>query len=452
MALQGGSLIFSGSLTGTPSSGTVSLNPGNAGNALGGNIVLASNVDLSVVGIGTATNAGPLGGAGSILVQASGSAITNAKASSSTINNNIVLNSTGAAFTPGDVTQSPFVAGSFATVIGGTTASTGTLTLNGSVSGNSDVVLANDPTSGGGSGALVINYPATYHGTTVVNLNAGAVIAGVNNALPPTTDVIIGGSNSYSVGAPTGTPGVDGIIGDKNTGTIGAATMNLAGHNQQFSSISDGDNYVIGGLQTGSFSIINTSGTTSTLTISGSTNPANGFSAGVIGGGTLNNNINLVKGGSNYLILNNTSTYTGSTTVRGGTLSIGSTQSAQTSGANESIASTSIVLQAVDSHVTLALYSSTALANGSLTTLAVTTGGPGAEVDLDFSGEQLLGGFSVNGTPVPNGVYGASNEPSSDPTLFVGSGSVDVVPEPAIVSLIALATPLVMRRRRRVMH
>ena len=433
-----GTLAFSSSISSTAKP-VVVINPG-AGTSYQGGLVLTSNTLLNVVGNGTATSGiGSLVTNGAIQVQASGAAITNASAESATIGSNIALNSTSIAFAKGRVATSPgsFTAGSFATVIGGSTASTGTLTVAGVISGNSDVVITNDPLKGGGSGSLILNQPNTYTGTTVINMNAGRIVSQADNALPATTDIVLGGGASN---------GVDGLSGNTNAGTIGLCSWDLSGHNQTISSISDGDNYGIGQTDNNGpalFTITN-SGAFSNFTVSGSTNPYQDLSVGMFAG-----NINLIKGGTNSLVLDTSSTYTGTTSITGGTLSIGSTYSQSASPAiNVSIASNHIYMQGSDSKAVLALYSSTALSTS--TVFYVTTGGSGTEVDLDYSGQQQVFAILVNGSAIPNGVYSATAEPAADPTLFAGgNGTISVVPEPSMLGLLAAVTsPALLRRRR----
>ena len=234
-------------------------------------------------------------GSGTINVLSSSTLMTNLSGTTGdTVSVKIALNSsdpTGASFTKGDVTQATYVPGSFVTTIGGTTAQFG-LTVNSVISGASDVNFANAQT-GGGSGQLVLGGQSTYTGTTTFNPKNGSVLLAVDNALPVGTSM---------------------IYGTQGANANGASFLDLGGHNQQFGSLS-----TVSPLPTGgTFTIQNgATGSFSTLTVSGSTTPANTF-AGVINEGI--GQIALVKNGTNTLDLAGANTYTGGTTVKGGTL------------------------------------------------------------------------------------------------------------------------------------
>ena len=178
------------------------------------------------------------------------------------------------------------------------------LYVNGNISGNSDLNVANDGGVGGGQGGLVLNGTNnTYTGATLINLNgqnnnttsSGESRTRANNALPVTTDVIfdtlVKGGNSY---------------------------LNLNGINQQIASLS------VGPYATGGNEIFNgTLGSgTATLTISGTTTPYYPFN-GIIADNNGNNAyayLALVKGGSNTLMLTGPNSYSGGTTINGGGL------------------------------------------------------------------------------------------------------------------------------------
>jgi fibronectin-binding autotransporter adhesin len=211
-----------------------------------------------------------------------------------TIDVPIKLNSNNQTFTAADVTQSNanFLTGASATnnftvTIGGTKG--GGITIDGVISGNSDVNLANAP-AGGGKGSLVLGAANTYTGTTLMNSN-GTVTLAVPYAIPTTSDVIFGTIN----------------------GAEGATTaIDLDGNVEQFNSLSSGQFGVAADEN-----ITNNSSNPATLVISGSTTPANSFQ------GSLNDGVgglSLVKGGSSTLALSGTSSYSGGTTISGGTL------------------------------------------------------------------------------------------------------------------------------------
>jgi autotransporter-associated beta strand protein len=307
-----GNVAFNGAVTFGATSGSLSISAGGSVTlgqltgtiSFGDGASINGNLNIGVAGSSTATrvnfdNGGSsLGvtGIGNINILSTGTSITNAGSTTGdTVSTNIVLNSGGSPFTKGNVAQATYVPGTFVTTIGGTTADFG-LTVNSVISGASDVNIAGGggATTGGGSGSITLGGQSTYTGTTTVNLKSGTVTLGVNNALPVTTDLIFGTESDAS----------------------GNLTFDLGGNNQQIASLSVGTGFGTGAA----FTIINgggVNGTNSILTISGSTTPATDFS-GVISGAIYG--ISLVKGGSNTLGLSGINTYSGTTTVTGGTL------------------------------------------------------------------------------------------------------------------------------------
>jgi autotransporter-associated beta strand protein len=291
--------------------GTARLNFDSSTGTIGGSIYGSqTGGSIQVTNAGTTAEDsfgdGGVGGVNTNLVTTA--TITNLSSTAGgTINAPIVLNPSGTS-TRGDVTQEFFSPGSFTVSIGGTTGGDGleigTLgTSGGGVSGNSDVNIANSPL-GGGAGTLILDTTSTYNGTTTINTGNATITEGVTNALPTNTDVIVG------------------TIGN---GMLGKPILDLNGNNQTVNSLSNGQ-YV---TATHILTITNNNpDTTSTFTVSGSTTPwedsASDDEAGytgaitdgsATGGGVLN----FAKGGSSTLVLDNT-TYTGTTTVTGGTL------------------------------------------------------------------------------------------------------------------------------------
>ncbi len=279
--------ISAGSVTLGQTAGTVTQTFGGTYN---GNLVIGGPIRANFDG-------GTFSGSGQIQVVSTGTSITNSNGGTvtgGTVNVPIVLNSGGASFTAGDVAAASFQFGSFVTSIGGTAGATGsTVTLGGTISGNSDVNIANSA-AGGGSGNLTLNAASSYTGTTEINANKSTIKLGINNALPTGTNVIDGTQSGF------GTP-----------------TLDLNGNNQQIASLSDGAD-----VSSSAFLTITNNNTTasspSVLTVSGSVVPATGFSGRITNGAT--NTVALVKAGTNTLTLSGLNTYSGGTTINGGTL------------------------------------------------------------------------------------------------------------------------------------
>ncbi|MGD0387361.1 MAG: autotransporter-associated beta strand repeat-containing protein [Tepidisphaeraceae bacterium] len=222
---------------------------------------------------------------------------TNANTGTSgTIDVPIKLNSNNQTFTAADVTQSNanFLTGAsetnnFTVTMGGTTG--GGITLNGVISGNSDLNIANAP-GGGGKGSLVLGAANTYTGTTLINTN-GTLQLAVPYAIPTTSDVIFGTIK----------------------GAEGATTeIDLDGNIEQFNSLSSGQF-----SKPADENITNSSSNPATLVISGSTTPANSFQGSLSDGASVGG-LSLVKQGSGTLALCGASSYSGGTTISGGTV------------------------------------------------------------------------------------------------------------------------------------
>ncbi len=292
-------LVMTGSLL-TASGVELTLDLNNT-NAIWGfrNLALGDGSLLRLQGIATANNANRinLSGAtissgGSIVLSGTGTGTTGFVSTSgtSTLNSNILNNSSTSA-----------------TMLGATGGNQ--LVYNGIVSGSANLQISAG--QAGGAGITTLNNVSTYSGNTFLNAATNGVTRiGVDNAIPSGTTVFFGAS-----------------AGGGNSETGGSMDLN-------------GNDLAVGGLEkvtTSSRGIGNNTSTMSTLTI-GKASGTNTFN-GVIGTVTNSNlttqsgNISVVKTGGSTQILNNANTYTGSTTINGGTLALG---------ANGSIASSSI--------------------------------------------------------------------------------------------------------------
>jgi autotransporter-associated beta strand protein len=164
------------------------------------------------------------------------------------------------------------------------------------ISGNSDVDISNNSSTGGGTMPLTLTGVSTYTGNTTINANtptAGAnLVLGVNNALPTTT----------------------GIIAGTKTG-MNLPVINLNGFSQQVAYLADGANVSVSKYLT----ITNNGATASVLTLGGDTSPGTGFS-GYLSDGT--GGLSLVKTGTNTQVLAGYGAFSGGVTVNGGVLKV----------------------------------------------------------------------------------------------------------------------------------
>ena len=260
-----------------------------ANSTLTGNLILSGPIRFDVDGGST------ISGAGKIKVVSSGALISNTSGDQGgTVTSEIVLNSTGAAFTKGAWSGTTYTpSATFATTVGGT--SGGALSVN-KISGNSDVDISNNSTTGGGTTPLTLTGVSTYTGNTTINANtptAGAnLVLGVNNALPTTT----------------------GIIAGTKTG-MNLPVINLNGFSQQVAYLADGANVSVSKYLT----ITNNGATAAVLTLGGDTSPGTAFS-GYLSDGA--GGLSLVKTGTNTQVLAGYGAFNGGVTVNGGVLRV----------------------------------------------------------------------------------------------------------------------------------
>jgi autotransporter-associated beta strand protein len=160
------------------------------------------------------------------------------------------------------------------------------LNVNGPISGTGGLNLAVG--GSGGAGVTNLNAQSTFSGDVTVNSSStGVHKLGVANALPTTAGVTFGST---------------------------AGSIDLNGYSQQIAFL-NGSAGGVGGI------VNSVSGTTSTLTVSGT---GTGSYAGPIGTAG-KANISLVKDGSGSMTLSGANTYSAGTTITGGTLIAGGT-------------------------------------------------------------------------------------------------------------------------------
>ena len=271
-----------------------------ANSTLTGNLILSGPIRFDVDGSST------ISGPGAIKVVSTGTLISNTSGDlGGTITSEIILNSTGAAFTKGAWTGTTYTPSiTFATTVGGTTG--GTLSVN-KISGNSDVDISNNSSTGGGTMPLTLTGVSTYTGNTTINANtptAGAnLVLGINNALPTTT----------------------GIIAGTKTG-VRLPVIDLNGYSQQVAYLADGALVSVSQYLT----ITNNGATASVLTLGGDTSPGTGFS-GYLSDGA--GGLSLVKTGTNTQTLSGFGAFNGGVTVNGGVLKVVAASGATSSSA-----------------------------------------------------------------------------------------------------------------------
>jgi autotransporter-associated beta strand protein len=295
-----GFTISAGDIVLSQASGTVRI---SAHTSLTGNLVLGSGIRFDV------NDGKEISGTGKIKVAATGALISNTSGNpGGTISTEIALNSNAIAFTKGTWAGSAYTPStSFLTTVGGTTG--GALSIF-FLSGDSDIDLSNNSSTGGGAGTLTLTGASTYTGNTSISANSPAspavssVILGVDNALPIGTGLIVG----------------------TKTG-LGVPVLDLNGKNQQLAYVADGANV----STTKYLKFVNNASSPSVLTLGGAVSPGKAFSGTISdGAGT----IALVKTGGNTQILSGSGTYSGGVTVNAGTL--------QVTGASPSTVSTAL--------------------------------------------------------------------------------------------------------------
>jgi autotransporter-associated beta strand protein len=273
-----GALTLSGanSYTGstTVSGGTLQVNVNNALGTNAAGTTVANGAALKLNGVNYSTAEGlTLNGTGVSNNGALYNTGTSTFAGAIDIATNATINAGGGTL---NLTGGIAKNGTTLTLAGG-----GTININGNgitgSSANSDLVV--DGTT------VVLNTANSYNGPTTVQ-NSGILQLGASNVLPssPQTDMAVNTSSIFDMASRN--DGVASLAGD-STGTVKNTTI----------------------------------GTTSTLTVNPSTGVSTTF-AGVIAGTNsgAQGNMALIKSGAGTLALTGANTFTGSTTINGGTL------------------------------------------------------------------------------------------------------------------------------------
>ena len=217
--------------------------------------------------------------------------------SAGTLTTNVHLNPAGLPHAFADVTQANFTlatANTFIVGIGATKPASSTFAITGNIYGDSDVVLGSNDEAGDGAGRLLLAGSNSYTGTTLI-AGGGIVALGSTAALPPSTNVVFNFPFSQS----------------------SAPILDLNGYSQTINSLDS--------LPTGpntKFAITNSGSLGATLTISGTTTPYYPYT------GQINNGLSplaIAKGGNSTLMLTDSNTYSGGTTISGGIIEISNT-------------------------------------------------------------------------------------------------------------------------------
>jgi fibronectin-binding autotransporter adhesin len=247
-------------------------------------------------------------------------------------------------------------------VVNNRTATTKTLTVGSGDASTTFAGLLQDHTTGTGvlnltktgTGTLTLTNANTYTGTTAIK--NGSIILGVANALTATTSLTLGDGTTHANGS-----------------------LKLNGYAQTLAGLTTAGSGSTNSVINGSATAINL-----TLNIASSST-----FAGILGGvGTNDNNFNLIKTGAGTMTLSGANTFTGTTTISQGTLSVGNLANALGSNA------TAVVLGDASNTGTLA-YTGTS----STFTRGLTVSAGGGEFDTTTSGQTLsLTTANVTGT------------------------------------------------------
>ncbi len=258
---------------------------------------------------------------------------------------------------------------------------TGILTYNG--------IIADKPSSAGilskqGAGTLSLGGVSTYTGATSINNGTIQITTG-NDRLPTTTILSLGQSASTNLG-----------------------TFDLNGRNQTIAGLATTSGTATSGTNTVTSSI------SATLTISGSNDNVYGTSAAA-NNGIISGSVSIVKSGSGKQTFGGTTsyTYTGTTTINGGTLECGLTNILPATNVTlgGGALSTGVSIGFSQTVGTLSLTASTS------STIALGTGNH----NLTFANSSALSPWGSSATLTITGWTGTAGASGTAGKIFVGS-------------------------------
>jgi autotransporter-associated beta strand protein len=284
--------------------------------------------------------------------------------------------------------------------------STAGLTWSGKISGIGGLTM-----QGNNSGTITLSGPNTYSGQTIITPTGPTLtlsVASLNSVTTPAQQA------SSSLGVPAnaangtiaiGSGANTGILLYTGVGETSDRIINLAGTTGGATLQADGAGALV-------LTAVNTAtgAGSKTLTLQGSNLDANSI-------GKIVNSSSataVVKAQGSWWVLTGANTYTGGTTVNGGTLEI----------------SGSVAGNVTHTAGILRLDNASALSPSAV--VSVSSAGT---VDLNYSGTLVVNTLIIDGTPIYSGIWGSPTStapPANQNALFTGNGLIQVVSPPII--------------------
>lgn len=318
----------------------------------------------------------------------------------------------------------PFVAGNPSVFF---QAAGGTLVVNGAISSAAGVDLSLK-----GAGTIQLNGNNSGLAASSIDQASEVVVLGNDNALGAgtfsvnNTSTIQAGTSARSISNAVIVDGTTTVAGSINFtfSSAGSVTVGPSSTSRTLT-VTNSANTVLAG----SVFLSGVAGTGRTLTVNGTGAVAiSGVIANFNGAGTAGG---LIYGGSNTLTLSNTNTYTGTTSVNGGTLAL--------TGVNTTLGSGNVSVLATAITLSIATGVSNAISDSA--NLSLAGGGSAGIADNGYitlgSGiSEKVGGLTLAGIAQAAGTYGStlSAATNKNDEYFSGTGVINnlaTVPEPA---------------------